>query len=60
MKKEYPRLHAIASVKGLIVETCEGMGTEESPCRQGLYFAAESEDGNYKIYRIIKEEDEQF
>lgn len=52
MKEDYPRLHAIQSVRGLLVETCEGMGTEENPCRRGLYFASESEDGNYRLYRI--------
>ena len=51
-KTEYPNLHSIKSVKGLLVETCEGFGTPEDPCYEGLYFAQETERGDYKIYRI--------
>lgn len=60
MEKDYPRLHSIVAARGLLVETCEGMGTKESPCHQGLYFALESEDGNYRIYRIVEDKNDSF
>ena len=49
---EYPNLHSIKSVKGLLIETCEGSGTSNDPCYTGLYFAQETESGDYKIYQI--------
>ena len=49
---DYPNLHTIKSVKGLLVETCEGSGTPGDPCYSGLYFAQETENGDYKIYQI--------
>lgn len=52
MKEEYPRLHSITSVKGLLVETCEGMGTKEDPCHLGFYFALEDEDNKYRLYKL--------
>lgn len=54
MTKEYPRLHSIKAVKGLLIETCEGSGTEESPNYIGFYFAQEDEDGTYRICRIVE------
>lgn len=49
---EYPNLHSIKLVKGVLVETCEGFGTPDEPCYKGLYFAQETESGDYKIYQI--------